>query len=148
MTAPDPILLTPLRRIPTGRGDVLHGMKRTDPGYAGFGEAYFSTVDAGLEKGWKRHREMVLNLVVVSGTVEFTLWDDRADGEPAVRTVRLSPDQADTYQRLTVPPGVWVKFVGLDDRRPNMLINLASLLHDPKEADNLDCATHATPADR
>ena len=138
------ILVTPLKRIATGRGDVLHGIKRDDPGYAGFGEAYFSTIDQGAAKGWKRHRRMTLNLVVVAGAIEFTLWDDRAGGAPVVRTLLLSPDEPDSYQRITVPPGVWLRFEGKG--AANMLMNLADLPHDPDEADNLDCATHATPA--
>ena len=37
-------LLTPLKTIDVAGGDVRHAMKRNDPGYVGFGEAYFSIV--------------------------------------------------------------------------------------------------------
>ena len=46
MTLAD-ILLTPLSRIETTGGDVLHAMKQSEEGYAGFGEAYFSWVSTG-----------------------------------------------------------------------------------------------------
>ena len=70
LTAP---LLTTLRRIATPNGDVLHGMKASDPGYNGFAEAYFSMVLQGAVKGWKRHFEMTLNLVCIVGGGLFVI---------------------------------------------------------------------------
>lgn len=137
------LLVTPLRRIATGRGDVLHACKRTDPGFTGFGEAYFSTVDGGARKGWKRHREMTMNLVVVAGEVRFSFFDDRS-GETADAEITLTPDDPQRYCRLTVPPGIWTMFEGVGPGL-NMLLNLADRMHDPAEADNRDCATHAWP---
>jgi len=65
------IKLSPLSRINTEGGDVLHGMKWIDAGYAGFGEAYFSWVVKGAVKAWKRHTRMTMNLVVPVGSVRF-----------------------------------------------------------------------------
>jgi len=126
--------LTPLRRIATPKGDVLHGMKCHDPGFGGFGEAYFSMVLPGAVKGWKRHREMTLNLICPQGAVRVVVHA----GEPHVDMldVVLSPDAPDTYCRLTVPPGHWVGFAGWSEG-PNLILNLASCLHDPAEADTL-----------
>ena len=47
------INVTPLKSISTPGGDVMHAMNRTDPGYLGFGEVYFSWVEAGVVKEWK-----------------------------------------------------------------------------------------------
>lgn len=133
------ILLTPLRRIPVPRGDVFHAIKASAPGFAGFGEAYFTTVETGAVKGWKRHREMTMNLVVPTGAVEFVLFD----GEPGeqggtFRSIILSPASDESYQRLTVPPGLWVAFAGRggQDGGPNLVLNFASIEHRPDEADN------------
>ena len=52
-------------------------MKETSAGYAGFGEAYFSQVDKGAIKAWKRHKKMTLNLLVPVGEIKFVLFDDR-----------------------------------------------------------------------
>lgn len=127
--------LTPLKIIEGEKGNVLHAMKKTDPGYAGFGEAYFSTVRQGEIKGWKRHKEMTLNLVVISGSIKFIAYDDRV--ESATRNhfgwVELSRNN---YCRLTVPPQVWLSFEGLG--KENILLNIANLLHDPAEAENID----------
>jgi dTDP-4-dehydrorhamnose 3,5-epimerase len=126
------VLITPLRIIPTPKGDVLHALKASDPGFAGFGEAYFSSVLPGVTKGWKRHRRMTLNLVVPVGRIRFVLHDDRS-GE--FQDVVLSPESAGTYCRLTVEPSLWLAFRGEADRI-SILMNLASLPHDPDEAEN------------
>lgn len=123
-------VITPLRRMSNPKGDVYHGLKATDESFKGFGEAYFSTVLPGITKGWKRHKIMTLNLIVPVGTIEFYLRSN--DGQLA-DCVRLG----DTlYARLTVPPGVWVAFNGIGDSL-NLLLNVASIPHDPEEAMNV-----------
>ena len=37
----DDIIVTPLKKIPTGGGDVFHAIKNSDNGFNGFGEVYF-----------------------------------------------------------------------------------------------------------
>lgn len=138
----DGVVLTPLRMIPTPGGDVWHGMKRTDPGYAGFGEAYFSTITPQAIKPWKRHLRMTLNLVVPVGEIRFVLHDER-ENSPSfgqTQTVRLSREH--NYQRLTVPPGVWMAFRG-ESASTSILLNIADLLHDPDEAERGTLETFA-----
>ena len=125
----DKVILTPLKQIHNPKGDIFHGMKKSDPGYAGFGEAYFSTVHEGDIKGWKKHTKMTLNLVVVQGEIEFVVYD--ADTK-VFFSVKLSHKN---YQRLTVKPNAWMAFRGVGEY--NMLLNLANLEHDPDEAINI-----------
>lgn len=122
------ISLTPLSRIETAGGDVLHAMRQSDPGYAGFGEAYFSWVAAGAVKGWKRHLRMTMNVVVPVGRVRFVFF---LDGGAAFRVEEIG---ADRYARLTVPPGIWFSFQGLAERQ-SLVLNVASIPHDPDEAE-------------
>jgi dTDP-4-dehydrorhamnose 3,5-epimerase len=131
----DGVTLTPLRRIAVPRGDVFHAIKAGDPGYAGFGEAYFSTIEFGAIKGWKRHNRMTMNLVVPAGSVEFVIANDRVRDAPEFQAVTLSPASDESYVRLTVPPGHWVAFRGRAEGL-NLVLNFASILHDPQEADN------------
>lgn len=126
----DDVLVTPLKRIPVAGGDVLHGMKCTDPGFAGFGEAYFSMVEAGAIKAWKRHLRMTLNLVVPVGRVRFVLMDDAG----LRRDIEIGDDR---YARLTVPPGLWFGFQGLAAPR-SLVLNVADMPHDPDEVEKLD----------
>lgn len=119
------ILVTPLKRIPLKGGDVLHGMKCSDPGYVEFGEAYFSIIEAGAVKAWKRHLRMTLNFVVPIGSVHFVFMD----GTGAIREEMAGVDH---YVRLTVPPGIWFGFRGLCAPY-SMLMNIADIPHDPEE---------------
>ena len=66
--------LTPLRIIGVKGGDVLHAMKDTDDGFSGFGEAYFSSIEKGCIKGWKKHTNMTLNIVVPVGVIKFVFF--------------------------------------------------------------------------
>jgi len=124
----DGVILTPLKQILHFKGDIFHAMKVSDDGFSGFGEAYFSTINHGEIKGWKKHHEMILNLVVVTGEIEFVVYDNNS-----FYSVRLSKDN---YQRLTVGAGLWLAFKGLSAK--NMLLNLASIEHNPNESESVD----------
>jgi dTDP-4-dehydrorhamnose 3,5-epimerase len=130
----DGVILTPLRQIQHPQGDVFHGMKKSDAGFAGFGEAYFSTVRKGDIKAWKKHLSMTLNIIVPTGEIRFVLFDDRpvSPTKGATNEFTLSPDN---YYRLTVPPQVWMAFQGLGD--DNRLLNIASMEHVPDEMERL-----------
>ena len=130
------VLITPLKIIPVAGGDVFHAMKRSDAGFAGFSEAYFSTIEHEAIKPWKRHREMTLNIVVPAGEIRFVIFDDRLGSESfgVKQEVRLSKDN---YCRLTVPPMLWMAFQGI---HPNasILLNVADIEHDPSEVDRVE----------
>ncbi len=126
----DGIILTPLKQIYNPKGDIFHAMKKSDEGFDGFGEVYFSTIHQNDIKGWKKHTEVTLNLVVVSGEIEFVVYNDDSK---TFFDVALSQDN---YQRLTVSPNLWMAFKGLKEN--NMLLNIASIEHDSGEAVNLD----------
>ncbi len=124
------VLVTPLRRISHPQGDVLHGLKASDPAFQGFGEAYFSIVQSGAVKSWRKHLRMTLNLVVPVGAVRFVLVDDRGQSIQLATTTL----DADNYARLTVPPGLWMAFQGQGDGL-NLVLNVANLEHDPGESE-------------
>lgn len=124
------IIVTPLKRVPVSGGDVLHAMKRSDPGFVDIGEAYFSQIEQGAVKAWKRHLRMTLNLVVPIGAVRFVFVDDK--GETREEVVGQ-----DRYVRLTVPPCIWFGFKGLVEPY-SLLLNVADIPHDPAEIERKD----------
>ena len=123
----DDILVTPLKRIPTVGGDVLHALKKTDAGFDGFGEIYFSWVEQGAIKAWKYHKRMTLNLVVPVGEVSFVFH--LTNQKNNFRTENIGEER---YVRLTVPPGIWFGFQGIASER-SLLTNVADMAHDPDE---------------
>jgi dTDP-4-dehydrorhamnose 3,5-epimerase len=124
----DGVKLTPLKRIPTGKGDVFHAMKASEESFNGFGEAYFSSINKDSIKGWKKHTRMILNLIVPVGEIEFICFN----GESFYQIILSQKN----YQRLTIEPGIWVAFRGLGQDL-NLLLNIASIEHNPEEAINL-----------
>ena len=121
------ILVTPLKRIPTVGGDVLHALKKKDAGFDGFGEIYFSWVEQGAIKAWKYHKHMTLNLVVPVGEVSFVFH--LTNQKNNFRTENIGEER---YVRLTVPPGIWFGFQGIASEQ-SLLTNVADMVHDPDE---------------
>lgn len=137
------VTLTPLKIIGSDRGSVLHALKKGDPGYVDFGEAYFSTVNHGLVKGWKNHKRMTLNLAVPVGAIKFVMFDARpaSPTRGKIQEVELS---LKNYFRLTIPPGVWMAFQGVGEGT-NLLINIADIKHDPAEGETLPLKNFTIP---
>lgn len=125
------VIVTKISQIPVSGGDVMHVMRLSDSTFKGFGEAYFSKITFESIKAWKKHTEMFLNLVVPVGEVLFYLIDDRAGSvtNGGIMKVRLSNSN---YNRLTIPPGVWLGFKGLS-KIESLILNVASLPHSESE---------------
>lgn len=126
----DGVRLTPLKQIYNPKGNVFHALKKSEPSFIGFGEAYFSFINKNVVKGWKKHTLMTLNLVVPFGEVEFVIYNEKTKN---FFSVKISPNN---YKRLTVNAGLWLAFRGCNEN--NILLNLASIEHNPKEALNID----------
>ena len=130
------VILTPLKIIPGNDGDVLHAIKNYDDGFSDFGEAYFSSINCDRVKAWKRHDRMTLNIIVPIGEIRFVLYDEREKSatKSTFFEVNLSRNN---YQRLTVPPGIWMGFQGISDSL-NLLLNVADIPHNPDEVERCD----------
>lgn len=126
--------VTALKTFDKGNGLVMHGMKASESTYAGFGEAYFSTIDFNQFSGWKLHRKMMLNIVVPKGQIRFAVLESgRCSSlhqiEPLMNTVIGEKN----FARITIPPGFWVAFKGVG-LGTNILLNIANIEHNPNEA--------------
>ena len=122
----DEIIVTSLRRIKVPGGDIMHAIKKGDLGFIDFGEAYFSIIDGGAVKAWKRHSQMTLNIIVPLGSIYFAFFD--SNGKKREEIVGQN-----RYVRLTVPPGIWFGFKGLN-KTDNLVSNFADIIHDPEES--------------
>lgn len=128
------IKYTSLKKISNPLGDVWHAIKSSDSEYAGFGEAYFSFIEKGKIKGWKKHKKATLNLIVPVGEIKFFAYDEeQEDKHSKLSSFTLSEEN---YFRLTVPSGIWLAFKGLKER--NMLLNVSDYSHDPSEVEAIE----------
>jgi len=125
------VSLTPLKVIPHPKGEIRHGLKSSEESFEGFGEAYFSQILTNEIKGWKKHTKMTLNLVVPVGQIRFVVFSE-LNNEFFETTLGKT-----NYQRLTIQPNLWVAFQGIGNGL-NLLLNLANIEHEPKEADTRD----------
>ena len=125
------ILLTPLKTINTDGGNVRHVIKTTDKNFKGFGEAYFSNINSGSIKAWKRHNKMSMNLVVPLGSVKFVFYDDE-------QSLVLEKEIGEkNYSLITVPPGIWFGFMGIGSS-DSIVLNIANIIHDPEEVSRVN----------
>jgi dTDP-4-dehydrorhamnose 3,5-epimerase len=144
-TSIDGVVVVPLRRIPDERGTIMHMLRRTDDHFVEFGEIYFTTIYAGIVKGWHRHAEMTLNYACVHGRVKLVLYDDR-EGSPTQGVLLerfLGPDD---YSLVVIPPGVWNGMKGMS--APFALVaNCATHPYDPSRTTRLDPFADDIPYD-
>lgn len=139
----DGMRIIPLRRVPDERGSVYHMLKSTDPHFMQFGEIYFSTIYAGVIKGWHRHRDMTLHYACIAGRIKLVLYDERA-ASPTRRTlieIFLGPDN---YSLVVIPPEVWNGFKGMADP-VSIVANCCTHPHDPARTTRVDPFSNDIP---
>ena len=130
------VQITALERIAVAGGSVLHAMKASSVGYAGFAEGYFSEIDENAIKAWRCHRRATLNLVVPRGNVRFVVYDARPESATC-GIFGAHQIGEDNYARLTVQPDLWLAFQG---RGPgtSLILDITNEEYDPKEVERKD----------
>ena len=119
------IQVSSLKRVKVNGGDVWYAIKKTDVNYLGFGEAYFSWVEYGTVKAWKKHKLMTMNLIVPVGRVKFVFFHEKKN------KFQEEIIGEDNYIRLTVNPGLWYGFIGLSSSK-SLVLNISNILHDDR----------------
>ena len=127
------VKVNPLKIIHNPKGNIFRAIKNSDKGFSGFGEAYFSSINQGKIKGWRKHKKMVMNLIVPNGEVGFHFF---CDGKTESLLVGSS-----NYVRVTVEPNTWMAFEGIGEGI-NLILNVASVLHDPSETETADISSY------
>ncbi len=141
----DGVEIIALRRIPDERGTIYHMLKCTDPHFRQFGEIYFSTIYAGVVKGWHRHRDMTLNYACIEGRIKLVMFDDREGSrtQGELMEVFLGPDN---YSLVIIPPEIWNGFKGMT--APYAIVaNCCTHPHDPSRSVRMDPFNNEIPYD-
>ena len=119
------VILTPIEKIKVEGVDIIKNIKAGDLGYKNFKETYYSFINFGKKKGWKKHKEMTLNLTCPFGEVNFVFSEDLENFE----SITLNDM---SLMRITIYPGIWVAFQGL--KKPFSIVNnVADLIHNEVE---------------
>ena len=122
----DKVTISNLKIISTEGGDILHALKKSESVFNGFGEAYFSQINFNKIKAWKRHKRMTCNLIVPYGKVRFVFFDN-LEGNKNIIDIG-----SENYCRITVLPGIWFGFKGLNSPS-SLILNIADIPHEPNE---------------
>lgn len=126
-----PALGGPVLKMVSKGSPLLHSLEK------GFGELYFSEVEPGAVKAWKRHRRQTQLFAVPAGKIKIAMLDAREDSPTFGQSMLLKLGRPDHYRLLRIPPGIWYGFEAIS-ARPALICNLADLPHDPLESDRLD----------
>lgn len=140
----DGVHIHDLNVISDDRGSVLHMMRSDSINYQKFGEVYFSELNPGAIKAWKKHLIMTQNITVPRGVVEFILYDDRINSPTKSELVRLTIGRPDNYKLLTIPAGIWYGFRALNNES-GLLANITDMIHDPGETERLEWNSEYIP---
>lgn len=141
----DGVTIRPLRKIPDERGTIMHVLKSTDPEFKEFGEVYMSTVYPGVIKAWHLHPRMELNYAVPVGMIKLVLFDQRPESPTKGEFMEIFLGEQN-YSLVHVPTGVVNGFKGMGDKTA-IVVNCASIPHDPQEIIRMDPFTKEIPYD-
>ncbi len=138
------VQIVPLKQIVDQRGAVLHMLRADSPHFQQFGEIYFSEVNPGVVKGWKRHSRMTQFFAVPVGRIKLVIYDGRP-GSVSNRYVDvLEIGRPDAYHLVIVPPGLSYGFQATSDV-PAILANCPDLSYDPVESETLPLDDKTVP---
>jgi dTDP-4-dehydrorhamnose 3,5-epimerase len=136
--------LTILKQIIDQRGAVYHYLKADDENFKGFGEAYYSRVNAGVIKGWKYHYEIHQQFCVPLGAIEIVVYDDRRDSKSYGHVDTILLDDKQNYARLSMPPKLWYSFKCVS-KEYSLLANIINQGHRADESKTLPLDTKLIP---
>lgn len=131
----DGVIVQELKQICDERGKVLHMLRSDSPLFTRFGEIYFSIVNSGAVKAWKKHFKMAQHFAVPVGRIMLVLYDNRK-GSATYKNVEVLDIGEDCYCLVKIPPLLWYGFKGISST-PALVANMTDIPHDPNEAERL-----------
>ncbi|MBN1870860.1 MAG: dTDP-4-dehydrorhamnose 3,5-epimerase family protein [Candidatus Omnitrophica bacterium] len=139
----DGVLIKPLKVITNEKGDVRQMVRCDDPFFKNFGEIYFSFIEPGFVKGWKKHLRQTQHYAVPIGKIKLVLYDARTKS-PTKGQVQEIIVGARNYQLVRIPPRVWYAFQAVG-RTKALIANCADRPHEPKESINIEISDQSIP---
>ena len=124
-------------------GGVKHMLKKQWPEFKDFGEIYFSIINAGIVKGWKKHDRTILNYTVPLGNVKVVIYDcnEKSNSFGNIQEIEIGEKN---HVLLTIPPNVWYSFASLNDQKA-MICNLISIEHSEDNHHQIDLDSNEIP---
>jgi len=135
--------IKPLKVFRDERGQVMHMMRCDDGVFTRFGEIYFSVVNPGIIKGWKKHLKMTQHFTVPQGDIKLVLFDDRVGSLTRGQVQEIFIGE-ENYNLVRIPPELWYAFSS-QKNAPAMIANCSDIPHDPNEVELLPIGDTVIP---
>jgi len=137
------VFVEKLKKIEDSRGKVMHMLRCDSPLFTTFGEIYFSTINSGIIKAWRKHLKMTQYFAVPVGKIKLVIYDDREKSSTKGEICELKLGE-ENYYLVKIPPMLWYGFKGISNA-PSLIANCADIPHDPDEIKRLDSSDTAIP---
>tara|TARA_B100000029_G_scaffold435971_1_gene450331 strand:+ start:379 stop:840 length:462 start_codon:yes stop_codon:yes gene_type:complete len=129
------VVVQSLKQIDNPGGLVLHMLKKDSILFRKFGEVYFSEINSGVIKAWKRHKIQSQNLTVPINKIRLVIYDSRPDSKTRGKIKEYQLGRPDNYQLVHIPPKLWYGFQSVEDTA--LIANCPDEPHDPDEVESL-----------
>ena len=139
----DGVFIEKLKKIDDPRGNVMHMLRCDAPYFKSFGEVYFSEINPGMIKAWRKHLKMTQLFAVPIGKIRLVIFDDRKQS-PTVGEIMEIETGVDNYCLIRIPALVWYGFKGMMEPF-SLVTNCADIPHDPNEIVRADPADPIVP---
>lgn len=137
------LIIQELKQIIDERGKVMHMLRFDSPLFTKFGEIYFSVVNPGVVKAWKRHHQMTQHFAVPVGDIRLVIYDDRMNSI-SCGNLEVIEIGEDNFSLVRIPPLVWYGFKGISSI-PALIVNCTDFPHDPSEGERLELFSKQIP---
>ena len=138
------VITKSLRIFSDELGGVLHMMRNDEPLFEKFGEIYFSEINPGAVKAWKRNKKQTQNLAVPVGRIDLVIYDDRPDSTTRGGLFHCILGRPDHYNLVHIPPQLWYGFKGLGNTSA-IIANCADQPHDPSQSEKIHPESTSIP---
>ena len=118
-----------LKKIKSSEGSIIKFINKNSKYFLKFGEVYFSTINHNVEKKWRYHYKMHLNIFVLKGKIKFYFYDKNKKLKNLPKYLTCSEKDPVC---LSIPPKIWFKFKGIG-KEENMLVNFSNIVHSDDE---------------
>jgi dTDP-4-dehydrorhamnose 3,5-epimerase len=141
----DGVYINELKQFVDERGKVMHMLRSDSSLFSRFGEVYFSVINPGVVKAWKKHSKMTQHIAVPVGRVRLVIYDDRRDSRTYGSLENIETGE-DMYLLAQIPPLVWYGFKNMSPAS-SLIANCTDLPHSPEEVEQIDSFDKRVPFD-
>jgi len=103
-----------LKLVPDERGRLMEVLRKDDPFFESFGQAYITTAYPGVVKAWHRHKKQKDHFTCLKGMAKLVLYDERENSKTKGELNEFFVGELNPLL-VRIPNGVWHGFKCISD---------------------------------